>query len=128
MITNPNFPKATTLLTLVILLVVAFPNSNKAFCKPIPQSYTTFEEPKIRGQVIDENEKAMAGIVVVVKGSTTGTATDTNGFFALDLLKFSTEKVILVFTFPGYESKEVELDMTTLPKDLGQIKISKEKR
>jgi predicted TIM-barrel enzyme len=126
--TKLNFPKATTLLMLTFLLVAAIPNATKVFSQPILQSNATFEEPKIQGQVIDANEKAMAGISVIIKGSTTGTATDTNGFFALDLLRFSTEKVILVFSFPGYESKEVELDMKKLPEDLGQIKISKEKR
>ena len=45
----------------------------------------------------------LAGVSVTVKGGTTGTSTDANGNFSLDVASNAT----LVFSFVGYTTKEI---------------------
>ncbi|MBT1698708.1 TonB-dependent receptor [Fulvivirgaceae bacterium PWU4] len=58
----------------------------------------------VKGNVKDENGEPIAGVNVLVKGSTIGTATDANGDFSINVP--GTESV-LVFSFIGYVSQEV---------------------
>ncbi len=58
---------------------------------------------KFRGRCIDEyDNSALPGVNVVIKGTTTGTVTDMNGYFQLDV----SEGDVLVFTFIGLRTKE----------------------
>jgi len=54
----------------------------------------------VRGTVTDQNGLPLAGATIVVKGTTTGTTTDANGQFTLNL---PTGGETLVFAFIGYE-------------------------
>lgn len=60
----------------------------------------------ITGTVSDEEGNAMAGVTVVVKGSTNGTVTDIGGFYKLQV---SAEAKFLVFSYIGYDTKEVRI-------------------
>lgn len=119
-----NFLPTKTLLVLGLLLFLGY-QPTKAESDFITPSLEKTNDPKVRAQVVDENGKAMPGISVLVKGSTTGTAADTNGFFELDLSKFSDEKVTLVLSFPNCDPKEVAIDIRKLPLDIGQIEVGK---
>ncbi len=90
------------------------------------QSFPPPNEPKVRGQVVDQNDKPIPGVAILVKKETTGTASDLNGFFELNLKKFVGENVTLVFSYIDIPSKELVIDMEKLPKDYGQIKLAKE--
>jgi len=58
----------------------------------------------ITGRVTDaENNQAIPSVTVMVKGTSTGTTTDLNGYYTL---KVEDDEQILVFSFVGYESKE----------------------
>ena len=59
---------------------------------------------KVSGQVLDEKGNGLPGVSVVVKGSTKGSTTDEQGNF--QILVPSTQST-LVFSFVGYQSKEV---------------------
>lgn len=70
------------------------------------ESYT--QTTIIGGTVIDsETRDPLPGVNVVVKNTTTGVATDLDGKYELTL---DSPDVTLVFTFVGYQSKEVEVD------------------
>lgn len=58
---------------------------------------------KITGKVTEANGGALPGVTVVVKGTTTGTVTDSDGKFAIDV---PDNKAILVFSFVGYTTVE----------------------
>jgi TonB-linked SusC/RagA family outer membrane protein len=62
----------------------------------------------VSGTVTDEEGQTMPGVNVVVKGTTTGTVTDTDGKFTLNI---SDEHAngILTFSFIGYTSQEVPI-------------------
>lgn len=59
---------------------------------------------KISGQVMDESDMPLPGVSVVIKGTSTGVATDVNGKFSLVL---PDKESILVISFIGKKSIEV---------------------
>ena len=63
----------------------------------------------VKGKVVDENGEPLPGVSVVLKGTTTGVATDINGEFTL--LIPDPEGAMLVFSFVGM--KTVELPIVT---------------
>jgi TonB-dependent starch-binding outer membrane protein SusC len=71
----------------------------------------------VKGTVTDETGSGLPGVNVLVKGTTTGTTTDSEGRFSVA----SEDGVVLVFSFIGYESQEVPvngrttIDITLVP-------------
>lgn len=59
----------------------------------------------IKGIVTDENGLGMPGVSVVVKGTVSGTSTGVDGDFSLKV----PEKAVLVFSFIGYQSREISV-------------------
>jgi TonB-linked SusC/RagA family outer membrane protein len=60
----------------------------------------------ITGQVIDlATNESLPGVNVTVKGTQTGTVTDGNGYYSIEVFKDST----LAFSFIGYQPKEVKV-------------------
>ena len=70
----------------------------------IEKKHQSAEVKAISGKVMDENRKPIAGMSVIIKGSTTGTITDLNGKFKLSNVK---NDDIISFTMVGYENVEV---------------------
>lgn len=69
-------------------------------------SYTVAQNT-IRGQVTDQEDNGpLPGVNVVVKGTTTGTVTDIDGNYTLQV---SEDARTLVFSSVGYQSKEVNI-------------------
>src|SRR5690606_16026505 len=58
----------------------------------------------VTGKVTDENGTPFPGANIVVKGTTTGTTTDVDGNYSIDVPDGNS---ILVFSFVGYASQEV---------------------
>ncbi|MCX6332904.1 MAG: SusC/RagA family TonB-linked outer membrane protein, partial [Bacteroidia bacterium] len=62
---------------------------------------------QVKGKVTDaENGSPLPGVNVVVKGTVTGTLTDINGTFSIEV---PDNKAVLTFSFIGYVSQEVTL-------------------
>jgi TonB-dependent starch-binding outer membrane protein SusC len=61
-------------------------------------------EKTVKGTVKDEAGEALIGVSVTIKGTSTGTTTDTDGKFEL---KVPNAKSVLVFSFIGYTPQEV---------------------
>ncbi len=64
----------------------------------------------ISGRVRDENGNDFPGVNIVVKGSSVGTSTDTNGQYSLEV---PDESAVLVFSFIGYATQEVVVGSRT---------------
>ncbi|UII19624.1 TonB-dependent receptor [Fulvivirga ligni] len=63
---------------------------------------------KISGQVTDEADGTpLPGVNIIVKGTTTGTSTDANGEYSLQLKE---ENSVLVLSFIGYLTQEVPVN------------------
>ncbi|MBN3521865.1 TonB-dependent receptor [Algoriphagus lutimaris] len=66
-------------------------------------SAATFAQKTVTGTVLDEYDVGLPGVSVLVKGTTTGTATDIDGKFSLNV---PNDQAVLVFSFIGYGSVE----------------------
>ena len=60
----------------------------------------------VNGRVTDENGGGFPGVNVIVKGTSTGTSTDTDGRYSLTV---PDESAVLIFSFIGYTTQEVSL-------------------
>lgn len=68
------------------------------------------QKKELKGTVKDKTGAGMPGVAVLVKGTTTGTITDVNGNFTLQVLP--TAKT-LVFSFVGMKSQEITIGANT---------------
>jgi TonB-linked SusC/RagA family outer membrane protein len=64
---------------------------------------SAFAQKSVTGTVLDEFGVGLPGVSVLVKGTTTGTATDIDGKFSLSV---PNDQATLVFSFIGYSSLE----------------------
>ncbi|MDH4091227.1 MAG: carboxypeptidase-like regulatory domain-containing protein, partial [Cyclobacteriaceae bacterium] len=73
---------------------------------------------EVTGTVRDENGQTFPGVNVVIKGTSIGTTTDTNGKYTLNV---EDDNATLVFSFVGYTTQEIALagrsviDLTMAP-------------
>jgi TonB-dependent starch-binding outer membrane protein SusC len=64
----------------------------------------------VRGRVLDEASSPIPGVNVLVKGTAVGTTTDADGRFTLDV---EAENSVLVFSFIGYVTQEIQVGTQT---------------
>jgi TonB-linked SusC/RagA family outer membrane protein len=74
------------------------------------ETNSSSRDNRVTGKVTDERGDVMPGVSIRVKGTQSGTTTDANGIFSLDL---SNAGATLVFSFVGYESQEIEAGTTS---------------
>lgn len=68
-------------------------------------------QQQVTGTVTDySNGESLPGVNILVQGTTTGTITDMNGSYTLDV---PGESAVLVFSFVGYEPQEVTVGSQT---------------
>ncbi len=92
------------------------------FCAMTLIAFQALAQRKVSGKITDETKEGLPGVAVIVKGTTTGTISDFDGNYTLNVEDGST----LVFSFVGYSTQEVavgnravvdinmETDQTTL--------------
>lgn len=59
----------------------------------------------VTGTVVDENNKALAGVTIELKGTTKGVFTDGDGRFSIDV----PDDGVLIFRFVGYKTEEIKV-------------------
>lgn len=64
----------------------------------------------IKGKVTDEKGAGLPGVSILIKGSQRGTSTNADGGFQLDVPSATS---VLVFSYVGYESKEITVGNQT---------------
>jgi len=62
---------------------------------------------QVSGVVTDENQLALPGANIVIKGTSSGTITDIDGSFSLSV---ESESAILVFSYSGYFPQEIKAE------------------
>ncbi|MBA6154317.1 TonB-dependent receptor [Gelidibacter maritimus] len=72
-------------------------------------SYSIFGQ-NVSGKVNDENNEPLAGVTVIIKGSSEGTITDFNGNYVIK----AAIGEILIFSYVGYNTVEKTVEGTTL--------------
>ena len=86
--------KQTSLSFLLLLLISFF---SEAWAQPIT----------VKGQVTDESGETLPGVNVQIEGTSEGTVADFDGNYSLEV---PSSDVVLIFSFIGYETKEVPLN------------------
>ncbi len=67
-------------------------------------------QTSVRGNVVNTNGDAVMGASVILKGTQTGTSTDVNGAFIINVPQNAT----LVVSYLGYRTQEVNVDAQTI--------------
>lgn len=77
----------------------------------------------VKGTVRDlENQMEVSGTTILIKGYKIGTATDVNGNFELNIPdSVQDKKIVLVFSFIGYNMKEISFHQNQLPLTIGEV-------
>ncbi len=91
-----------------------------------PDTEQLIAEKTVKGLILSPDKKPIPGAVIIIKDTTTGTVTDVNGVFSLNLKYFEEASVTLKIAMIGYESKEIEVKTNKLPIDLGKMTLKKE--
>jgi TonB-dependent starch-binding outer membrane protein SusC len=73
----------------------------------LTQQNVSFQERTISGRITSNAGEGLAGVNIIVKGTTIGTITDVDGKYQLNSVP--NDKNILIFSFVGYVSQEVEI-------------------
>ncbi len=104
---KPKLYQKTWLIPLAILICF-----NLQITYASNTSLNTYQQQKrtITGQVKDESGQNLPGVNVVIKGTTTGTVTDVNGNFRIDVPSKSN---ILMFSFLGFKTLDVNVSSRT---------------
>src|SRR5210317_1948522 len=71
---------------------------------------TLWAQKVITGTVVDTNNIPVPGASILVKGTTTGTITDFDGNYSINV---TSETDVLVFSFLGLQSKEITVGTKT---------------
>ncbi|WP_111321049.1 SusC/RagA family TonB-linked outer membrane protein [Algoriphagus chordae] len=84
----------------------------------IPTPSSEQERSAVSGTIKDGNGNPLPGATVQIKGSTTGTISDDSGKYTIDI-PADKQDVVLVFSFLGFQTKEVQLgNQTTIDVEL----------
>jgi TonB-linked SusC/RagA family outer membrane protein len=100
----------TTVLSLILTFCITGPsysaNSNGKGVNDETNANSIQQSKTITGKVVDEDGMTLPGVSVVVKGTTTGTVTDIDGKYTINVS--STAKT-LVFSFVGMVTQEIAI-------------------
>ncbi|WP_439487898.1 SusC/RagA family TonB-linked outer membrane protein [Algoriphagus sp.] len=80
-----------------------YKNLSALFVLLVLTGAAAFAQKTVTGTVLDEYDMGLPGVSVLVKGTTTGTATDIDGKFTLNV---PNDDAVLVFSFIGYAKLE----------------------
>src|SRR5688572_12003420 len=80
----------------------------KADTRDTGQSQRTMSDPlsRITGTITDNNNQPMPGVNIIIRGTTQGTSSDTDGHYTIS----AEQGDVLVFSFIGYTSVERTVD------------------
>ena len=107
---------------MIALLIVAF-----CFTAGAKSTTKNISAPPVvvKGIITDELGKPFKGVSVLIKGSSKGTSSDVNGAFQLEIPTGASK--VLMFSFVGYESQEVNVNGMSSVKVMMQISEKLEK-
>ncbi len=101
-----SFERAARALLFAFVIQSAFANTAFAADNEIPPGETA---KIIKGKITDEKGQPLVGVTIKVKDSNLGTSTNDAGEFSLDV----PEKAVLVISYVGFETKEIEVSAET---------------
>lgn len=85
----------------------AIKKTDFAYDVSLSENSVPHAEVTVKGKVTDESGQSLPGVNILVKGTTNGTTSDANGDYSLNV---ADENGILVFSFIGYTTQEVNIE------------------
>ena len=76
---------------------------------------------QVKGSITDINKQPLSFVSIYLDNTITGTTSNDNGFYVLDLKK--TGKHTIVFQFLGYKTLKKEISITTFPFQLDVVLV-----
>ena len=103
----PNaHPKSPTAAVLALLLLFSFSGNASAVTTDESASAQAEQQNNVvRGTVVDEAGEPLAGVSVIIQGTTTGTSTDFDGKFEIRAKRGA----VLEISFIGFETQTVTI-------------------
>ena len=100
--------KSLALLPILTILTVTLSGREIQIISSVPavEEISIIENKEVSGRIVDENGDPLSGVIVLVKGSTTGTVTNANGNFKLANIA---DDAILSIVMVGYAKMEVNV-------------------
>ena len=84
-------------------------------------SSALLQAASVRGRIIDQNNAPLPFASIYIKGTTTGTTSNQDGYYSIDVIKFPSE---LVFQMVGYKVKYETLQEGVSPISLATCSTS----
>lgn len=81
---------------------------------------TSAQTKSVSGKVLNDESKPLAGVSIMVKGKTGGTATNANGEYSINAVAGD----VLVFSITGYKTMEIKLGTNAVVDVSLELKIS----
>ena len=120
------YRKMKVLLVLPVFAIVlyAFAKPEYRYASSAPDTSAIYQEPaalqnEVRGTVLNEENKPMQGVSIIISGTSLGVFTDMNGHFVIGNVP---EESSLVITYSGHKTSILKPDFST---DMN-IKMSKD--
>lgn len=88
--------------------ILLTPIENTGVLSSVMQEKVAGMQQKITGIVTDEKGNPLVGVTVLLKGTTTGTITDVQGQYSIEI---PNNQAILQFSFIGYTAQEITVGM-----------------
>ncbi|MFZ6013338.1 MAG: carboxypeptidase-like regulatory domain-containing protein, partial [Bacteroidota bacterium] len=73
-------------------------------------SWASYGQVRLTGKVTDENQQALPGVNILVKGTSQGTVTDSNGEYIMENVPGD---ATVIFSFIGYSAQEIAVSNQT---------------
>lgn len=103
---------------MVLALNISYIPKSKALNKNSEFELNEINEVEVTGTVVDSQGLPIPGVSVILKGTTTGVATDLDGRFSLAV---PGPESVITFSFIGYETKEIVVgNQTTINVTMGE--------
>ena len=85
-------------------------------------AFNLHAQTSVNGKVVDDASEPIGGVNVIIKGTSTGTATDFDGNFSINV----SEGEVLVFSYVGYSTQEITFNgqltlSVTMSEDASQL-------
>ena len=85
-------------------------------------AFNLYAQTSVNGKVVDDASEPIGGVNVIIKGTSTGTATDFDGNFSINV----SEGEVLVFSYVGYSTQEITFNgqlslSVTMSEDASQL-------
>lgn len=71
----------------------------------------TMAQKTVTGKVVDDSGESLIGVSILVQGTSTGTVTDIDGAYSINV---PAESNVLVFSYTGFSTQNVEINNRTL--------------